>query len=169
MLKFLGQRIQSLGETQTVEHEEKSIKITGPLSEVFTRALNECLKKDPLTAEDLNVSTESFTDPEVIAEYLKDKAEHRGQVGPTTLYAFDKVGMDERTFIDAALAVANTPEEETLVVVAEECESSRPHRSITERLQSDEYMTALESLVKQRQGHFVTSASQLRQVFKGQS
>lgn len=162
MQQFLGKRLEALGTPQEVKHEEKEIRITGPLSEVFTQALNEHLKKDTvIDVEKPAVSQESFTDPAVVAEYLKTQQDdHRP--GPTTLYAFDKAGLDERTFVDAALAVANTPEDETLIIVAEDVAPRQ--QTLNERLRTETYATALESLVQQRGGHFVHSPQALADV-----
>ena len=111
MRQFLGNRLEQFVKTQEVDTSGQTIKVAGPLSDAFTVALNKALKKDP--SEDITPVVESFTDPNVVADYLVEQAKSRKANGnPLTVYAFDRNSLDAEHTIEATtLATQTEPED----------------------------------------------------------
>lgn len=152
---FLGKRLEDVIETKEVETEGKTIRIIGPLSAVFTQALNEELKKDP--NESIPV-LESFTDPQVIAHYLVDSIKQQvAKPNPITIYAFNKETLNEETVVEAstALSMAENPDD---FYVVYDYNHNPVERVPTDRGAFEYLSNALESIVLRLGGHYVHGA-----------
>lgn len=153
MRKFLGQHLSEVTEPKEVEVEGKKIYITGPLSEVFTKALNIELSK----SNKKSPTMESFTDPAVLARYIVSRmANNNTKDNPLLLYTFDKKDISNKVIVDAALAKTDFPDAEFIVIADFTGEAGQ-------RLNAEhsQYYTALESIIENMGGHVVYNESSL--------
>lgn len=165
MRAFLGSHLDAIQQThETVETEGKSIKVYGPLSDVYTAALQEELKKE----DNLQTAQESFTDPEVIAKLIINEARNaEGTENPLSVYAFNRATLSEKSVIDAALAATQVTDPDDFYVVndytRETVKGNTPMRSTAEITYLEK---AMESLVEHLGAHYITEGARLKYIFE---
>ena len=141
MRNFLGTRLESILKEKEVLEEGTRIKVVGPLSNVFTEALNEQLARKE---NEVVPVVESFTDPVVIAEYLKSK-QPKAKPANVTVYAYSDSNITDRDFVDVSAAIATADSPEEVIVCGVDCpaEGVASHRQAIMREAFEKMVAAL--------------------------
>lgn len=167
MREFLGKYLQAAMPDEDNENEVEvngqTVKVVGPLSDAFTEALNEELKKDRDNGDDDPVPVlESFTDPAMVAQYIVQRINNQStKANPLVLYTFDRNHLDEKVIVDAAKQMA-TGKREIIVVMDYTGDKAVSSSDRTQSPGEYKYLeSALESIVEALGGTVVHTGTQL--------
>lgn len=167
MKAFLGRRLEDVVEKKEVETEGRTILVTGPLSEAFTKALNESLRKD---TNEVTPVVESFTDPRVLAKMFIDEAvtNAKATVNPISVYAFDKKAINDGVIVNAAIAAATAPDLDDFYVIADYTDNpvTPPATEYMTHSKAVILNSALEAIVIKMGGHYIDNNYALKAVFE---
>lgn len=96
-----------------VEVNGRPVSFMGTLSDTFAAALNNALARDE---SDSVPVVESFTDPEVIAQYVAERVKHSTSKKPLMLYGVRTDEIDESTIAKAAVTCVDNRDYEFIMV-----------------------------------------------------
>jgi hypothetical protein len=163
----LSLRVALAGENpQQAENEEPTVVMTGPLAEIFRKALNVAYANDdPVTGQP---TLESQAQDAQIAQLLREallKEEER-DLAPLTVYGVSRVDATMDNLQEVAQQAIGRPSDEIFVLVSD---YTQPGPNGESGGGSEEYLpiaVAMESMVKGLGGHVVHSLEDLKTLCK---